>query len=153
MPRRIYILNLPYKPDRRERLAAHLAELELFPAERIRWVQGGVKFEMGLVGRGWVGERASTEPCDPGLVRRGGTPTGFCVILLGTGGAASGSRHAPAKSRHPSGMIGARRVVGGGFWGEGRAGAQPYRELVGRGRLGVRGWIWLGEWWWGSGVA
>ena len=36
---RIYILNLPYKPDRRERLAAHLAELELFPAERIRWVR------------------------------------------------------------------------------------------------------------------
>ncbi|MBP7951611.1 MAG: glycosyltransferase family 25 protein [Verrucomicrobiales bacterium] len=36
---RIYILNLPYKPDRRERLAAHLAELDLFPADRIRWVK------------------------------------------------------------------------------------------------------------------
>ena len=36
---RIYILNLPYKRDRRERLLAHLSELGLFPADRIRWVK------------------------------------------------------------------------------------------------------------------
>lgn len=36
---RIYILNLPYKPDRRERLAAHLAELDMFPADRIHCVK------------------------------------------------------------------------------------------------------------------
>jgi hypothetical protein len=39
MPTRIYILNLPYKPDRRERLAAHLAEMDLFPEDRIHWVR------------------------------------------------------------------------------------------------------------------
>ena len=72
MPRRIYILNLPYKPDRRERLAAHLAELELFPAERIRWVQGGVKFEMGLGGRG-LGRSARVQSLAiPGLFGEGG---------------------------------------------------------------------------------
>jgi hypothetical protein len=38
MPRRIYILNLPYKPDRRERMAACLAELGTFQADWIRWV-------------------------------------------------------------------------------------------------------------------
>jgi hypothetical protein len=45
---RICILNLLNKPDRRERLAAHLAELDLFPADRIRWVKGGgdLRFEI-----------------------------------------------------------------------------------------------------------
>ena len=39
IPSRVYIINLPYKPERRERLSAHLAELDLFPAERIKWVR------------------------------------------------------------------------------------------------------------------
>lgn len=39
IPSRIYILNLPYKPDRRERLSRHLAELGIFPAERIKWMR------------------------------------------------------------------------------------------------------------------
>ena len=30
MPSDIFILNLPYKPDRRERLAANLADMDLF---------------------------------------------------------------------------------------------------------------------------
>ena len=36
MPPRIYMPNLRCKPDRRERLPAHLAELDLFPADGIR---------------------------------------------------------------------------------------------------------------------
>jgi hypothetical protein len=39
IPSRIYILNLPYKPERRQRLSAHLTELDLFPAERIKWIR------------------------------------------------------------------------------------------------------------------
>jgi hypothetical protein len=43
---RIYILNLPCKPDRREGVAVHLADLGAFKTDWIRWVQGGRGFEI-----------------------------------------------------------------------------------------------------------
>lgn len=36
---RIYVINLPYKPDRRDRLASHLKDIGLFPEKSIRWVR------------------------------------------------------------------------------------------------------------------
>ena len=39
VPDRVYILNLPCKPERRIRLETQLSELALFPPDRIRWVR------------------------------------------------------------------------------------------------------------------
>lgn len=39
VPDRVYILNLPYKPERRARLERQLDELALFPPDRIRWMR------------------------------------------------------------------------------------------------------------------
>jgi len=87
---------------------------------------------------------AGSEGREAGWVR-GEPRTGFCVIVLGTGGAASGSRHAPDIDRSS--------VRDGGVLGEWAC--WEGRRLVGcRGRecplsVGVFGGGWLGLGGWG----
>ena len=53
-----------------------------------------------------------------GLIQRGGTPTGFCVIVLETGGAARGSRYPRLLTGRPygTGLVWLAGFLGGGWW-------------------------------------
>ena len=52
-----------------------------------------------------------------GLIQRGGTPTGFCVIVLGTGGAARGSRYPRLLTGRPygTGLVWLAGFLGSGW--------------------------------------
>ena len=76
----------------------------------------------------------------------GGTPTGFCVIVLGTGGAARGSRDPRLLTGRPYGTVSGRGIGP-------RMSRMGTSELSnGRGGVGWEGrgiWEMRGIWWWG----